>query len=999
MPITPDPLRGTDRAWLAKAVRLKPIDFFKILIPPGSVSSGWFNEWELPGKTSKHFDVSSPNWYAAAAAHAEALDAGGHNVFFGLGLRSQDCGLYGRGTKRDIACIFGKAVDIDLAGPNHKATNCPPDVSSVVQHVLMPFAAETGAEPTLVVHSGGGMHVYWLFDQPLHITDANRKEVSDFSLAWEERLAEYAKAAGWGWDFIADLSRVLRPVGTHNRKNEPKEVSVLAGPGRRFSYQSLKVALAGFGRITGAEGVPTAAQPRCEALEPAAVGTPSAPGAILTPNEIIDLARHKLKRSKHPERRTIIELVLAGKPFAQYKHRNTTLQKIVSWLAYGDPDSDPEILIEVLRPSLEALAAERPDDHDSIETAVRMLASAQSDARRDRQLESETRARYEASITGRMTAVTAAQAKALISAAPVPAQMIPNVTEGPRPGEVPVPASAAAVPSVAEGVPCEVLAPGEHAATPAPLPIDPSDIGRWNEDVVISHLTYQTEKLGRPYTLEEYRQALAFILPDGNLVVLAPHTKGFEIITPPQQEVYLDRDFQPPTELLSKNTINAKGELRRKTTKEVLKEVGFIATAIVRDMTIDRPFVVPERRELHVPIAQVRDDLEPLYTPEIAQWLALLGGEEHGKLLDWLSTAGNLARPTAALCLKGDPGSGKTLVAIGLAHLYRESGPTKGDAYFGTYNNEFADQPVVLFDEKGPVDWQNKPIDTRRQREAIAATTHYVNAKYGARYSVHGCGRFVYTANNWDFLKCADEPLTAEDRAAIAQRFLIVEAQPEASAYLASLGGFDYTERMGWVNGEDLLARHLLWLQRNHRAVIAPGSRFLVAGNAAKLADQLASFSTLARLFLEATLRYVDGKIRTKLKGAPFLVGNGEVLVRRLDVHENWSVLIGTEDGDARRQRPTAAVLSSEIRNLCEGQDVRHPIPSAPTARFGRLRIGTLLSCAELVGYDVDELKRRIGLPVEEFETLIAGSKGPFAAIEKAKVLPIKNDKQKEGTA
>ena len=57
--------------------------------------------------------------------------------------------------------IPGFWLDIDIKGPNHYSENLPPDVDSAME-----MLDRIGLEPTLVVKTGGGLHVYWLFNNP-----------------------------------------------------------------------------------------------------------------------------------------------------------------------------------------------------------------------------------------------------------------------------------------------------------------------------------------------------------------------------------------------------------------------------------------------------------------------------------------------------------------------------------------------------------------------------------------------------------------------------------------------------------------------------------------------------------------------------------------------------------------------------------------------------------------------------------------------------------------
>lgn len=92
--------------------------------------------------------------------------------------------------------------------------------------------------PTIVVHSGNGVHVYWPFDRPLEVD------------VWQ-KLADKFKAAvansGLAADLVctADSCRILRPPSTYNFKNpdDIKDVEVIYGKGELYNPLLLAQAL------------------------------------------------------------------------------------------------------------------------------------------------------------------------------------------------------------------------------------------------------------------------------------------------------------------------------------------------------------------------------------------------------------------------------------------------------------------------------------------------------------------------------------------------------------------------------------------------------------------------------------------------------------------------------------------------------------------------------------------------------------------------------------
>ena len=172
-----------------------------------------------------------------AADYVMRLDAQGD---LGIYLRTttlarvpiDESGRRGRGGIEDSKILPGFAVDLDLAGPGHKHTVCPPDCLTAHVHVAfdLPGSVEDAMEivgevaglpnPTAWVHSGGGVYPWWLFDEPVDISDpAVRKIAQDVSDGIQKLIKHAAESRHWHFGTgINDMARVLRIPGTINRK-------------------------------------------------------------------------------------------------------------------------------------------------------------------------------------------------------------------------------------------------------------------------------------------------------------------------------------------------------------------------------------------------------------------------------------------------------------------------------------------------------------------------------------------------------------------------------------------------------------------------------------------------------------------------------------------------------------------------------------------------------------------------------------------------------------
>ena len=205
---------------------MQTLDFLQTLY--NIAASGYLTIWTMPDKKMAYFPVTD---LPKAVKYAESrFDT--HDVYYGVGLRWERLGKHQRGGNDDVSVIPALWTDIDILGAAHKETALPPTADAALE-----FLDNLPLKPSIVVSSGNGLHVYWLFDKPLGIaTEAHRANIAGALRGWQTYINDAARERGWKLDNTSDLSRVLRVPGSVNHKNGGNaEVTVIHENNERYS--------------------------------------------------------------------------------------------------------------------------------------------------------------------------------------------------------------------------------------------------------------------------------------------------------------------------------------------------------------------------------------------------------------------------------------------------------------------------------------------------------------------------------------------------------------------------------------------------------------------------------------------------------------------------------------------------------------------------------------------------------------------------------------------
>lgn len=120
-----------------------------------------------------------------------------------------------RGGVESAVAIVGLWLDEDHASGRHKQSNLPPNLAAVLDYLRkLPDALRL----SLLVNTGGGVHGWLLFREPLLLEDdAERARAASLARRFQV-LVRVRIAPQYAHDATADLARVLRVPGTLNTK-------------------------------------------------------------------------------------------------------------------------------------------------------------------------------------------------------------------------------------------------------------------------------------------------------------------------------------------------------------------------------------------------------------------------------------------------------------------------------------------------------------------------------------------------------------------------------------------------------------------------------------------------------------------------------------------------------------------------------------------------------------------------------------------------------------
>lgn len=192
-------------------------DFLRLIYGGNGQFPGRVALWRVEhrrdgGEGRKITEWVTPDTLDRADALADECRRGdGYDLYYGVCPMGEHV-VIGRGKHDDTVACPGVWVDLDFANSAAKKRSRRKYPSREHAEQLL---ARLPAQPSLVVDTGGGWHVYWLFHEVEPLDTADRRALMARIVAgWQRHVArELERLGGYELDPTQDLPRVLRPAG------------------------------------------------------------------------------------------------------------------------------------------------------------------------------------------------------------------------------------------------------------------------------------------------------------------------------------------------------------------------------------------------------------------------------------------------------------------------------------------------------------------------------------------------------------------------------------------------------------------------------------------------------------------------------------------------------------------------------------------------------------------------------------------------------------------
>ena len=156
----------------------------------------------------------------------EATDLCHRNINIHIGVNPR---IGKKGGKENVKYLTCFHTDIDYGKTGHKK---PP--THQTYNKALSAIQSFNIEPSLIIHSGNGFHVYWILKEPISVEEYGIDTLQSINRALCQQLG--------GDSGTHDISRILRLPGTFNFKSKdtPRPVSIISHSDQTYNYDDFK---------------------------------------------------------------------------------------------------------------------------------------------------------------------------------------------------------------------------------------------------------------------------------------------------------------------------------------------------------------------------------------------------------------------------------------------------------------------------------------------------------------------------------------------------------------------------------------------------------------------------------------------------------------------------------------------------------------------------------------------------------------------------------------
>lgn len=334
-------------------------------------------------------------------------------------------------------------------------------------------------------------------------------------------------------------------------------------------------------------------------------------------------------------------------------------------------------------------------------------------------------------------------------------------------------------------------------------------------------------------------------------------------------------------ELIPVTEISGK-TVRNRSARDIINDHAMPITDIAASVRTNVAYIdgEPGYDKLHVPVHRLNPKLVAAFDNRVHAWLEALGGEKADLLMEWLAHALDVKRSICALNLYGAPGTGKGMLATGLAECFESERPNDHKA-LGAWNGGLLESPVVNCDEGVPNINSSEVLSLDQAfRSLVTGGNITIRKMRTDPFSADIYPRIMFTSNDRDIIRSivGNRDLTDADTEAIELRLLSIEVTNAAQRLLTSKGNFAYTR--GWVAGDKpsdyVLANHLFYLYENREVSQTSSGRLLVEGEiSTRLVKDMRLSTRGSETVLRCIVKLIDSSHGGSGAGKVHLANNG----------------------------------------------------------------------------------------------------------------------------